>query len=144
MHTVTRHFAAALLACVPVFVHAQTVTDPTRPPASALPEPAQRSTEAAARAPRAPATPASAPQLQSIQLPRQGAPSALVDGRIVRIGERIGDQTVVSIDAQGVLLRGARGPSLTLSLLNGVLKTPTLAAPEIARTFAAGTRKPAP
>ena len=144
MHTLIHHLAAALLVCVPGVARAQTVTDPTRPPISAVAEPAERSTEAAARTPRAAAAPASAPQLQSIQLPRQGAPSALVDGRIVRIGERIGDHTVASIDAHGVLLRSARGPSLTLSLLTGVLKTPSLAAPEIAHTFAAGTRKPAP
>ena len=148
MHTPRHHLALALLAGLltglPAALPAQTVTDPTRPPISAPAELAERSTEAAARVPRAPAAPASAPQLQSIQLPRQGAPSALVDGRIVRVGERIGDQTVASIDAHGVLLRSARGPSLTLSLLTGVLKTPSLAAPEIAHTFAAGTRKPAP
>ncbi len=140
-----------LLACATTAPQAQTVTDPTRPPASAMPsaaaDPTERSGDAATRLLR-PALPASAPaappQVQSIQRSATGATNALVDGRLVRVGERIGDQTIVAIDAHGVQLRGARGALQTLTLLSGVDKTPSLGRTEPAQALAAAPRKNPP
>jgi len=140
----------ALLAFVATAPQAQTVTDPTRPPASAMvsapAEPADRNAngDSAARPPRPAAVPASAPQLQSIQRTTSGPANALVDGRLVRVGERIGDQTIVAIDSHGVQLRGGRGALQTLSLLSGVNKTPSLGNTEPAQAVAAAPRKTTP
>ena len=140
----------ALIACAAVTTtpHAQTVTDPTRPPASAMvstpADAADRSGDAAARLPRPAAAPASAPQLQSIQRSATGASNALVDGRRVRVGERIGDQTIVAIDTHGVQLRGTRGALQTLTLLSGVNKTPSVGSTEPAQALAAAPRKTTP
>jgi hypothetical protein len=79
--------------------------DPTRPPAAEARAPAVRAAAAAASAPAAPP----APVLQSIQLRRGGEGSALVDGRLLRIGDRLGDAVVTAIDVDGLTLRGARG-----------------------------------
>jgi hypothetical protein len=102
------------------------LADPTRPPAL-LAGPARpgdtiqaaaashRTTNDNARAPRPAAT---APQLQSLHRPRDGgAPSALIDGRLLHIGERLGDWTVQSIDADAVWLRLGHGPPQRLALL---------------------------
>jgi hypothetical protein len=102
------------------------LTDPTRPPAL-LAGPARtgdtvqaaaasrRATNDNARTPR-PA--AAAPQLQSLQLPRNGGtPSALIDGRLLHIGERLGDWTVQAIDADAVWLRRGHDPLQRLALL---------------------------
>ena len=148
MNIHTHCLMAALLVGMPAAAHAQTVTDPTRPPASAAAaaaaDPADRHADAAARLPRPAAAPASAPQLQSIQRPATGAASALVDGRLMRVGERIGDQTIVAIDTHGVQLRNARGALQTLTLLSGVNKTPSLGFTEPGQALAAAPRKNTP
>lgn len=118
---------------------AQPMADPTRPPALAAAAPATAA-ERALPAGTAPVRPA-APQLQAIHLPRNGTASALVDGRVVRAGEHVGEHTVSAIDASGITLRGARGDTRVLSLLNGVSKTPSGAPPNTSSTLAAGTRK---
>lgn len=64
------------------------------------------------------------PQLQSVLVAGPGGSSALVDGRIVRVGGRLGELTVAAIDAQGILLRGLRFEQ-RLALLPGVFKTPS-------------------
>lgn len=141
------HPLVALLMCLPAASHAQVVTDPTRPPIGAhvsAADPADRSSVADARQPRPPAVPASAPQLQSIQRPAKGAANALVDGRLVRVGDRIGDQTIVAIDAHGMQLRGTRGALQTMTLLGGVNKTPSLGSIDISQALAAGPRKNTP
>ena len=46
--------------------------------------------------------------LQSLQVSAGGESSALVDGRVVRVGDRLGETVVVTIDTQGILLRGPR------------------------------------
>jgi len=82
--------------------------DPTRPPTAEARAPTVRAAAVAAAA-SAPAAPP-APVLQSIQLRRGGEGSALVDGRLLRIGDRLGDAVVTAIDGDGLTLRGARGP----------------------------------
>ena len=102
-----------LLAAAPA--HAQpALADPTRPAGftRAASTPAARSgggggggsiTDAAAAVP-APVR----PTLQSLQVSAGGGSSALVDGRVVRVGDRLGETVVVTIDTQGILLRGPR------------------------------------
>lgn len=109
--------AALLLAGIAhAFAGAEPLTDPTRPPGVAP------AVAAAARAASSVAAPPEAPQLRSIQLWPRGDSSALVDGRVVRVGDPLGDATVVGIDAHGVLLRrGAHDQRL--ALLPGAAKT---------------------
>ncbi len=130
---------AILLASLSGGAAAQSLVDPTRPPALAAAAPTAAA-ERALPAATAPVRPA-APQLQSIHLPRSGTASALVDGRVVRAGEHVGEHTVTAIDATGITLRGARGDTRVLSLLNGVSKTPSSSPPDTSSTLAAGTRK---
>ncbi len=112
------------LACVPAWVLAMTaapvlaqVADPTRPPAVLTAAPA------ASGAARPAAAPASAPvpvrpRVQSVQVPAEGRASALVDDRLVFVGDRVGERTVVAIDAQGLQLRNAKGQVESLPLID--------------------------
>jgi hypothetical protein len=123
-------------AAAPASTLAGPLADPTRPPAAlwqaTAPAPGARPTDATGRsrsaaAPQAPA-PAAAPplpplQLQSVQSSARTPATALIDGRLVRAGDSVGGRTVVSIDAQGVLLRSERGPERLL-LLAGSTKQP--------------------
>jgi MSHA biogenesis protein MshK len=94
---------------------AEPLADPTRPPGYA---PGAVAPTHAASAAAAPAW----PQLRSVRISAPGDSSALLDGRVVRVGERLGDATVVAIDAQGVQLRrGAVEQRVTL--LPGAAKT---------------------
>ena len=98
--------------------------DPTRPPnavlramtaknAGASAAPAASSQQAAE-----PASGASAParpvkreaRLTSVRVSANGHDNvALLDGQLVRAGDRVGDSTVASIDDNGVVLRGPKG-----------------------------------
>ena len=101
---------------------AQGLPDPTRPPpmlmgAASAPQ-AARAASAAVTVPPAPP-----PRLLSIQVPREGEPSALVNDRLLRVGDRLGDRTVAAIDAQGISLRSPKGGVERLMLLNpGIVK----------------------
>ena len=117
-------------------IGAQELADPTRPAGTV-----ERGAPAAHGVAAAPA-PRAWPQLQSVQIPAQGAASALVDGRVVRVGERIGDVTVVAIDAQGVLLRAARYEQ-RIALVPGIVKTASASTP-ISRTAVAAASKETP
>lgn len=109
--------------------------DPTRPPAgmaTALPGPVPpvrmgivapaEGPAAATRPPRpAPAVVAAVPRLQALNLPRDarsGGPSALIDGQLVRTGDRLGDATVQEIRPDGVWLRLSRGGTQWLGLFS--------------------------
>lgn len=48
-------------------------------------------------------------RLQSILLPKQGRPLAIIGGSTVRLGERYGEDTLVQIRETDVVLRGAGG-----------------------------------
>ena len=85
--------------------------DPTRPPVMAAAEGA--SAPRPARAASAPA----APQLQSVQV-GGAAPSALVDGRIVEVGDALGAMHVVAIDTEGLTLRNAAGRTERMLLIS--------------------------
>lgn len=120
--------------------------DPTRPPLLTAPAPpttlpraalrpvALRAATAAAAEPAEPA--AATPQVQSVHLPAQGQPSALVDGRLLRPGDRLagpwGERAVLAIDHQGLLLAAptaGRAP-LRLWLLAAVAAPAAAPAPD--------------
>jgi MSHA biogenesis protein MshK len=114
-----------LLAASHAPAHADPLADPTRPAGAA-----ERPSTSAARS-SSTAAPPLWPQLQSIQVGAPGGASALLDGRVVRIGERIGEVTVVAIDAQGVLLRAARYEQ-RIALVPGIVKIASASAPPTA------------
>lgn len=115
---------AALLQGANAAPPAGPLADPTRPPAAlsapgglaaaALPHQANRDTAraiaAAQRAAEPPAAPPAPLLVQAVQLPTSGAAVALVDGRPVKVGEQVDSRTVLAIDAQGLLVKGPRGP----------------------------------
>ena len=128
---------------------ADTVPDPTRPMAAWLGDPVDvrpakalrggasvpTTTAAAAAASAVPAT----PRLQSVRLAAEPAEStALLDGRLVRLGDRVGERIVVAIDRHGITLRGPGGEQ-RLSLLAGISQTASREAPPAADTLATGT-----
>ena len=140
----------------PATAHAATAsTDPTRPPGftQAASTPAARGGVDGSAAVRVPVRPA----LQSLQVSAQGGSSALVDGRVVRIGDRLGEtgeMAVVAIDAEGILLRGPRYDQ-RLALVPGGGKTASTAAANTSAITAASaghvalltaplTKRPAP
>ncbi|NHQ90051.1 MSHA biogenesis protein MshK [Janthinobacterium lividum] len=102
----TLTFAPALLAPLLMLglawpgAQAQTLDDPTRPPA-ALWAPASAAPVVAAR-----------PQLQSVLISTQpgGRRLAVIDGQTVKVGSKVGDAVVTEIHDTAVLLR--RGKSL--------------------------------
>lgn len=60
------------------------------------------------------------PQLQGIQVGAgaQGRATAMLDGQLVKVGDKLGPWQVNAIDSQGVTLQGEKGPT-RLSLLGG-------------------------
>lgn len=107
----TRLTALLLLCATDPRAASAGLADPTRPLGS-VPATASVGAPSASPAAAAPAASAAAPavpQLQSLQLPRDGEPSALVDGQLLRVGHRLNGYEVTAIDAQGVLVRGAGG-----------------------------------
>lgn len=101
-----RQAAAALLflAAAPLF--AQTLPDPTRPPAWE----------------NAGAAGEGAPVLQSVMIsPKRRA--ALISGQVVELGGRFGDARLVAVNENGVVLRSDAG-SEELKLFPAVQKRP--------------------
>ena len=117
--------AAALLLAAAALVQAGPLADPTRPPPGLVgaPLPAGSATPRGPAAPpgggpgpaarvAAAALPARvlpAEVLQSVQLPVRGPAVAMVDGQLVKAGDKLGDRVVLSIDSQGLVLRGDAG-----------------------------------
>jgi len=118
--------ATAALACLAASAFAG--NDPTAPPPG-LDAMADGSARPAAHAASA-ARPASAPvvvapHLESVRFGGDQPATALVDGRIVRVGDRVGDAVVVAIDDQGLSLRSGKGAPRRLPLAPGIHKTPS-------------------
>jgi len=123
---VLRCLAAVCAACLPSWSTAAPpapLADPTRPPGMAAPAAAPPGAARGAAQPRPAAPPPALPMLQAIQLPEQGPATAMVDGRLVTTGDRIGERVVVAIDRQGLLM-GGKGGSDRLWLLTGEAKQP--------------------
>jgi len=130
--------AVALLLCsamsVATVAHAAPpVADPTRPAVSAEPAASSVAVRRGEAAPAAlPASAPAAPQLQSVQLAPNGGSTALVDGRLLRVGSRIGERTISAIDEQGLWLRGGR-EAHRMSLHPGVTKVASGTVPSTLR-----------
>ena len=134
MRALMAAFGLALAAPIPIGAQSAW-TDPTRPSAAAQP-----AKVASAVAPGAsvalPSPPASAPdRLLSVHLPRGGSPSALVNDRLVRVGDRLGTATVAGITADGLQLRTPRGALAWLPLIDAPgLARVSVPAPPLAAT----------
>lgn len=99
--------------------------DPTRPPGAVLRAMSAKNPGGQAALPAASAAPAAAEaasgasaasrpvrreaRLTSVRVSPSLGNVALIDGQMVQVGDRVGDSTVVSIDDDGVALRGSRG-----------------------------------
>ena len=99
---------AAFLAPMPAWAQSP-LADPTRPP-TGVPG-AMNSDEAAG-----------GPVLQSVLIPRQGKPLAVIDGHTVRLGQRYGDARLVRVSEHDVVLDGPEGIE-RLQLTPGIEKT---------------------
>lgn len=87
MNTCTKNFAALLLACAAIGAHADALRDPTQPPL----------------APAAKAAVAATPMLRVSAIFRRGSQlSAIVDGKLVRAGDRIGTAIIQDITSDAV------------------------------------------
>lgn len=102
--------------------------DPTRPPVAiqlavaASGVAARLNPVGSSAAPIAPAD-LPAPVLQAVQLPTNGAATALIDGRLLKVGETLGEHLLIAIDHQGVILR-VKGRTQRLRLLGDRAKQP--------------------
>ncbi len=124
-----RGLAAAMVMTCSLYAQAQAqslapLVDPTRPRMTAEPGIAT----APARSDNA-AAPRAWPKLQSVQSPARGEASAMVDGQIVHVGERIGEATLTAIGTQSIVLRTARYEQ-HISLTPGIAKTASATAPK--------------
>lgn len=99
-----------LLRCLPLLMLSPALAaagpaglaDPTRPPGAVAAPVA-----AASRVP--PKAAPVAPRLQSVRLGRGGEATALIDGRLLHVGDTLGEAKLVAIDLQGVQLLGPQG-----------------------------------
>lgn len=131
---------AALLLAQPTW--AAEPLDPTRPPTTQTPAPPVVALPTGGDRAAGSAGDAASSELvlQSLQLPRSGDATAIISGRLYRVGDRIGAETITRIDAHGVVLKG---PSATRGLTPyGVLALNIEPAPRV-RT-AQAPRQPAP
>ncbi|MED5620379.1 hypothetical protein [Ideonella sp. BN130291] len=111
-------FGVALALAVPAHA-ADAPADPTRPPAAlSAPVVAAGAASSVLRAAAAAPVPAAPPRVQSVQVPQQGRANALVDNRLVFVGDKLGAATVIAIDTQGVQVRSAKGAVERLLLLD--------------------------
>lgn len=95
--------AGVFLCVLPGFMagglHAQGMTDPTEPPP--IPSSAAPGDTAAPSAP-------SAPSLQFVMMTGKRT-EAIIDGKLVQVGDRVGDSRVVKISQYEATLRGPGG-----------------------------------
>ena len=127
--------ALCLLASAPLAA-APPLADPTRPPDAAAGASVTAAAAAARSADAALRTPVLR-QLQAVQTSARGVSTALIDARVVRVGDVLGDGpgavTVQAIDADGVTLRGPQYQQ-RLALAPGGTKTPSAVTAEIVIT----------
>ena len=103
--------ALAALAWLPAAAPAQGLPDPTRPPAT-LQSPAEASAGPAAL------------QLQSVLLGAGRTPAAVISGRLVLQGGRVGDAKLVRVSERSAVLKGPRGET-TLALMPPAIQPAT-------------------
>lgn len=109
------------------------LADPTRPP-----DPVRA--VAAGQTASAVPGPTVWPHLQSVRLSATGGSSAVIDGRIVRVGDRVGETTLMAIGPQSIVLRGV-GFSQQVALLPGTFKTASTVAPFAQEPVVPATRR---
>jgi len=102
--------AASLLLALPA-QGAETLPDPTRPPAAWLSRDAAADPAVAGR------------RLQTVIVPKRGKPVAVIGGQRVALGELYGDAKVVRISEKEVVLEGPEGREV-LELVPDVEKRP--------------------
>ena len=90
-------FLILILSLVAGLARGESLADPTRPPASFVSEAQGEATVDAG------------PRLQSVMLPRQGRPAAVISGRTIRRGEMWGDSRLVQVSENEVVLEGPQG-----------------------------------
>ena len=103
--------ALLVLALACTAASAQGLPDPTRPPA-ALQAPSDT-----------PAQPA-ALQLQSVLTGSGRTPAAVISGKLVLLGGRVGDTKLVRVSERAAVLRGPRGET-TLALMPPAIQPAT-------------------
>jgi MSHA biogenesis protein MshK len=102
------HLCAIALTAISGMASAQNMTDPTRPPNEPAPSGAPAGPVGAAAAVSA------SPELQGILLSAQRR-VAVIDGKTLRVGERLGDATLVALsETSATLKRGERLETLRL------------------------------
>lgn len=107
-----RALPALLALALPLAAGAQ-IADPTRPPVGV----AETGDEAGA---------AAGPVLQSVLIPKNGRPLAVIDGHQIRLGERLGERRLVRLSEREAVLDGPLGIE-RLQLTPGVEKTNVVA-----------------
>ena len=107
-----RALPALLALALPLAAGAQ-IADPTRPPVGV----AETADDAGAVA---------GPVLQSVLIPKNGRPLAVIDGQQVRLGERLGERRLVKLSEREAVLDGPLGIE-RLQLTPGVEKTNVVA-----------------
>ena len=120
-----RRVFALALACFAA--GAMAGADPTAPPpglVAASDGTMRAPARAASSARAASAAVAAVPRVESVRFGGERPPTALVDGHMLAVGDRLGDSVVTSIDEQGVSLRSIKGASRLLALAPGIHKTP--------------------
>lgn len=91
------------------------VGDPTQPPASFVAAPAAEGNGGT-----------SGSRLRSIILPRNGGrPAAVIDGQVIRLGEKLGEARLIRLTETRAVLEGPAGKE-TLYLTPDVTKTPVV------------------
>lgn len=90
-----------LASCGSALAQSASIADPTRPPVAF--------TAAAGGAPLLQGEPAGG-RLSAILIPRRGGkPNAVIDGKVVRLGDKIGDSRLVGVTETEVELAGPAG-----------------------------------
>lgn len=100
-----------LLLTVSAGAAAESLPDPTKPPV------------AFGAAPGIGAEDDGGLRLQSVMLPRDGRPMAVISGSTVRLGEKVGDGRLIRLTETEAVIKGPQGLQ-RLPLLPDVQKTP--------------------
>lgn len=97
-HLIRGFAALAALSGIPAVLLAEPalLADPTRPPSAAQMEAGVFGDAGSSR-------------LSSIVLPKQGRASAVIDGQVVRVGERVGEATLRRVTETEAVLEGPEG-----------------------------------
>lgn len=92
----------------------EALPDPTRPPPGFGGEPAGKEAAAAIEAEQS-------PKLTSVIIPAKGKPRAVIGGKILHVGDRVGELEILRIAETGVILGGPQGRE-TILLTPGIEK----------------------